>query len=90
VPIRFTHRGLRSAGVIKAGYYQWPTVYCGAPSRVFLRYRIGFDSSGVPATATLTAWAKPRKSSRLREIGYAQWSRSRSVSYYSRKACVAQ
>jgi hypothetical protein len=89
-PVRFTHRGLSSAGVVKAGYNQWPTVYCGAPRRVLVRYRVGFASSGKPATATIAVWAKRKKSSRLREIGYVQWSRSRSVTYYSRKSCTSQ
>lgn len=88
--VRFTHRGLSSSGVVKAGYNQSPTVYCGAPRRVLVRYRIGFASSGKPATATIAVWAKRKNSSRLREIGYVQWSRSRSVSYYSRKSCTSQ
>jgi hypothetical protein len=90
VSLRFTHRGLSSAGVVKAGYNQSPEAYCAAPRRVLIRYRIGFASSGKPATATMTVWAKPKKSSRLREIGYVQWSRSRSTTYYSRKACTSQ
>jgi hypothetical protein len=89
VSVRFTHRRLRSAGVIKAGYYQWPTVYCAAPRRVFVRYRISFDASAKPVTATMTAWARSKKS-RLREIGYVQWSRNRSVTFYSPKSCVSQ
>jgi hypothetical protein len=88
--VRLTHRGLTSAGVVKAGYYQSPTAYCGAPSRVVVRYRIGFASSGKPANATVAVWAKRKKSSRLREIGYVQWSRGRSITYYSQKACVGQ
>jgi hypothetical protein len=88
--IRFTHRGLSLSGVTKAGYNQSPTVYCGVPRRVFVRYRIGLASSGKPATATMTVWAKRKKSSRLREIGYSQWSRSKSSTYYSSKACTSQ
>ena len=88
--VHFTHRGLSSAGVVKAGYNQSPEVYCGAPSRVFVRYRLGFASSGKPATATIAVWAKRKGSSRLREIGYVQWSPSRSVTYYSRKSCTSQ
>jgi hypothetical protein len=90
--VRFTHRGLSLSGVTKAGYNQSPTVYCGVPRRrrVFVRYRIGFASSGKPATATMTIWAKRKTSSRLREIGYSQWSRSKSTTYYSRKACTSQ
>jgi len=88
--IRLTHRGLSSAGVVKAGYNQSPEVYCGAPGRVLVRYRIGFASSGKPATATMSVWGKRKKSSRLREIGYVQWSRSRSISYYSAKACTSR
>jgi hypothetical protein len=88
--IHFTHRGLRSAGVVKAGYNQSPEVYCGAPGRVFVRYRIGLADSGKPATATMTVWAKRKKSTRLHEIGYVQWSRSRSTSYYSTRACTSQ
>ena len=88
--VRFTHRGLSSAGVVKAGYNQSPEVYCGAPRRVLVRYRIGFAGSGKPATATIAIWAKRKSSSRLREIGFVQWSRSRSVSYYSRKSCTSQ
>ena len=75
---------------MKAGYNQSPTVYCGAPRRVLVRYRLGFASSGKPATATIAVWGKRRKSSRLREIGYVQWSRSRSVTYYSRKSCTSE
>jgi hypothetical protein len=88
--IRFTHRGLSLSGVTKAGYNQGPTVYCGVPRRVFVRYRIGLASSGKPATATVTVWAKRKSSSRLREIGYTQWSRGKSTTYYSRKACTSQ
>lgn len=88
--VRFTHRGLSLSGVTKAGYNQSPTVYCGVPRRVFVRYRIGLASSGKPATATMTVWAKRRKSSRLREIGYSQWSRSKSTTYYSPRACTSQ
>jgi len=77
--IRFTHRGLSLSGVTKAGYNQGPTVYCGVPRRVFVRYRIGLASSGKPATATMTVWAKRKTSSRLREIGYTQWSRGKST-----------
>lgn len=88
--IRFTRRGLRSAGVVKAGYNQSPEVYCGAPGRVFVRYRLGFAGSGKPATATMTVWAKRKKWTRLHEIGYVRWSRSRSTSYYSTKACTSQ
>jgi hypothetical protein len=88
--IRFTHHGLRSAGVVKAGYNQSPEVYCAAPGHVFVRYRIGFASSGKPATAKMTVWAKRKKSSRLHEIGYVQWSRSRSTSYYSTKSCTSK
>lgn len=88
--IRFTHHGLRSAGVVKAGYNQSPEVYCAAPSRVFVRYRIGVASSGKPTTATMAVWAKRKKSSRLHEIGYVQWSRSRSTSYYSTKSCTSK
>lgn len=88
--VRLTHRGLRSAGVVKAGYFQSLTAYCGAPSHVLVRYRIGFDSSGKPATATIAVWAKRKHSSRLRQIGYVQWSRSRSTTYYSPKSCVGQ
>jgi hypothetical protein len=86
--VRLTHRGLSSAGVVKAGYNQSTTVFCGVPGRVIVRYRIGLADSGKPATAILAVWAKRKKSSRLREIGYVQWSRSRSVSYYSKKACI--
>jgi hypothetical protein len=88
--VRFTHRGLTSAGVVKAGYFQSLTAYCGAPGRVLVRYRIGFASSGKPATATITVWARRKKSPQLREIGYVRWSRSRSITYYSRKSCVGQ
>ncbi|HKN64456.1 MAG TPA: hypothetical protein VJV76_09025 [Gaiellaceae bacterium] len=88
--VRFTRRGLTSAGVVKAGYDQSPMVYCGAPRRMFVRYRLGFAGSGKPATATIGVWAKRKNSSRLREIGYVQWSPSRSVTYYSRKACTSQ
>jgi hypothetical protein len=88
--VGFTHRGLTSAGVVKAGYYQSLTAYCGAPSRVLIRYRVGFGSSGKVATATIAIWAKHKKSSRLHQIGYVKWSRSRSITYYSRKSCVGQ
>jgi hypothetical protein len=88
--IRFTHRGLSLSGVTKAGYNQAPTVYCGVPGRVLVRYRIGLASTGKPATATMTVWAKRKGSSRLREIGYTQWSRGKSTTYYSRKACTSQ
>ncbi|HKD94757.1 MAG TPA: hypothetical protein VKB43_08640 [Gaiellaceae bacterium] len=88
--VRFTHRGLTSAGVVKAGYYQSLTAYCGAPSRIIVRYRFGFGTSGKPATATIAVWAKRKKSSKLHEIGYVQWSRNRSITYYSRKSCVGQ
>jgi len=88
--VRLTHHGLRSAGVVKAGYYQSLTAFCGAPSRVLVRYHIAFASTGKPATATMAVWTKRKKSSKLHEIGYVQWSRNRSITYYSPKSCVAQ
>jgi hypothetical protein len=88
--VGFTHRGLRSAGVVKAGYFQSLTAYCGVPSRVFVRYRIGFTSSGKPTAATVAVWAKRKKSSRLHEIGYVKWSRSKSITYYSPQSCVGE
>lgn len=88
--VAFTHRGLRSAGVVRAGYYQSLTAYCGAPSRVLIRYRFGIASSGKPATATIAVWAKRKKSSTLHQIGFVKWSRSRSITYYSPKSCVGQ
>ena len=88
--VRFTRRGLAASGVVKAGYNQSDTVYCGAPQRVIVRYRIGFASSGKPATATIAVWAKRKNSTRLHETGFVQWSRSRSNSYYSKKACVSE
>jgi hypothetical protein len=90
VSVKFTHRRLRSAGVVKAGYYHSPEIYCGAPSRAFVRYHIGFASSGKPATATIAVWARNKTSSRLREITYVQWSLHKSITYYSAKACVSQ
>jgi hypothetical protein len=75
---------------VKAGYNQSPEVYCAAPKRVIVRYHIGLASSGKPATATMAVWAKRKKASGYREIGYVQWSRSRSTAYYSRKACTSQ
>src|SRR5262249_51522442 len=59
--VALTHHGLSSAGVVKAGYNQSTTVYCGVPSRVIVRYRIGLADSGKPATATLAVWAKRKK-----------------------------
>jgi hypothetical protein len=88
--VRLAHHGLNSAGVVKAGYDQSLTAYCGAPARVFVRYRIGYASSGKPATATIAIWAKRKKSSQVHQIGYVQWSRSRSTTYYAKKSCVAQ
>jgi hypothetical protein len=38
----------------------------------------------------MAVWAKRKKASGYREIGYVQWSRSRSTAYYSRKACTSQ
>lgn len=88
--VRLTHRGLSLSAVVKAGYEQAPEVYCAAPKRVLVRYRIGLTSSGKPATATMAVWAKRKQSPGFREIGYVQWSRSRSTAYYSRKACTSQ
>jgi len=88
--VRLTHRGLRSAGVVKTGYFQSLTAYCGVPGRVIVRYRVGLDSSGKPATATIAVWARRKHSSRLHQFGYVQWSRSRSITYYSPKSCVGQ
>src|SRR5436190_17595272 len=88
--VRFTHRGLSLSEVAAAGYNQEPTVYFGVPRRVFVRYRIDLASSGKPGTATVTVWAKRNTSSRLHEIGYSQWSRSKSTTYYSRRACTSQ
>jgi hypothetical protein len=88
--VRLTHRGLSLSAVVKAGYNQSPEVYCAAPKRVIVHYRIGLASSGKPATATMAVWAKRKKASGYREIGYVQWSRSRSTAYYSRKTCTSQ
>jgi hypothetical protein len=88
--VRLSHRGLSLSAVVKAGYNQSPEIYCAAPKRIIVRYRIGLASSGKPATATMAVWAKRKKASGYREIGYVQWSRSRSTAYYSRKACTSQ
>jgi hypothetical protein len=88
--LRFTHRGLGSAGVVKAGYNQSPIAYCAVPGRVLIRYRFDLSSSGKPATATIAVWKKSKKSSRLREVGYVEWSPKRSITYYSRQTCTSQ
>ena len=88
--VALTHHGLTSAGVVKAGYNQSLTAYCGVPGRILIRYRIGYAGSGKPATAKIAIWARSRRSSKLREIGYVQWSRATSTTYYAPKSCVSQ
>lgn len=88
--MRFTHHELALSGVTKAGYEQADTIYCGAPRRVIVRYRIGFAGSGKPVTATIAVWARRKNSSRLRQTGFVQRSRSRSTSYFSKNACVSE
>jgi hypothetical protein len=87
--VPLTHRGLTSAGVVHAGDYTSPAVYCAAPRRVLVHFQFGFDAGGKPVSATIAVRTKPRAHKKSKAIGYVQWSPKRSVTYYSH-ACTAQ
>lgn len=91
--IPLTHRGLASAGVVRAGDYRSATLYCAATGHVLLHFRLGFDAAGNPVSATIAVRTQPKarngKRPKSKPIGYVQWSPQRSVTYYSR-ACTAQ
>jgi hypothetical protein len=91
--IALTHRGLTSSGVVHAGAYRSPTIYCAATKRVLLRFRLGFDAAGKPVSATIAIRTQPKarsgKRPKSKPIGYVQWSPQRSVTYYS-PACTSQ
>jgi hypothetical protein len=38
----------------------------------------------------MAVWTKRKHSSWLRETGYLQWTRGRSITYYSKRACTSQ
>lgn len=91
--IALTHRGLTSSGVVKAGDYRSPTIFCAATKRVLVHFRLGFDATGKPISATIAVRTQPKahsgKTPRSKPIGYAHWSPQRSVTYYS-AACTSQ
>lgn len=91
--IALTHRGLASSGVVKAGDYRSPTIYCAATKRVLVHFRLGFDATGKPISATIAVRTQPKphngKTPKSKPIGFAQWSPQRSVTYYS-AACTSQ
>lgn len=87
--VAFTHRGLTSPAGGSSG-----TVDCPVPHHILLRFRLGFDSSGKPVTATIAVWTQPsahtgKRAPKSRPIGFVQWSPQRSVTYYS-SACISQ
>lgn len=97
VPTRvaFAHAGLTSGGAISAGSYGGPggTVYCSAPRRVIVRFRLAFDSSAKPAAATFVIWTEPqarsgKKTPPRRAVAFVQWSPQRSITYYASSACT--
>jgi hypothetical protein len=92
--IPLTHRGLTSAGVVKAGEYRSPTIYCAATAHVLIHFRLGFDAEGKPVSARIAVRTQPKprngKKRKSKAIGYAQWSPQRSVTYYSSRACTSQ
>jgi hypothetical protein len=89
--LAFTHRGLTSARVSRAGDNRSSTVYCSAPRRVRLRFHIDIGSSGKPAAAKVEVWTQPAKrTARRHPIGYVAWSSERSVTYYRSSACTSQ
>src|SRR5436305_9234921 len=51
--IALTHRGLTSAGVVRAGNKRSPTVYCSATAHVRIHFKLSFDSAGKPVNATI-------------------------------------
>lgn len=90
--VALTHRGLTSAGVVRAGDYRSPIVYCAATAHVLLHFQISFDAAGKPASATMAVRSQPKLHNgitpRSKPIGYVQWSPQRSVTYYSSRACT--
>jgi hypothetical protein len=88
--IALTHRGLTSAGVVHAGDYPSPAIFCGATKRVLLHFKLGFDAAGKPTIATVAVRTQPRAGHKSKPIGYVQWSPQRSVTYYSSRACTSQ
>ena len=88
-----SHRGLTPAGVVHAGDFRSPTVYCAATRRVLMRLLISYNSSQQPVSATIEVLTQPRarhgKTPKSKRIGYVQWSPKQSVTYYS-SACTSQ
>ena len=84
-------RGLTSAGAVHAGDIRAPSVYCGATRRVLMRLVISYNSSQKPVSATIEVLTQPKAHSgkKRKRIGYVQWSRQKSVTYYS-SACTSQ
>ena len=89
--VAMTHRGLSSfLGVSHAGDIGWTSVLCPVTPRVLLRFVIGLDASSKPVSATIAVRAQPKAGGgKSKSIGFVQWSRKRSVTYYSSR-CVTQ
>ena len=90
--VALTHRGLTSAGVVHAGDVRWPTAYCPATRRILLRFVIKLDASEKPLSATIEVRTQPkarRGKPKSKKIGFVQWSRTRSITYYS-SSCTNQ
>lgn len=87
--VALTHRGLTSAGVVRAGDVRYPAVFCGASRRVLVRFVLGLDPSGRPVSATIAIATQPKAGKKTRPIGFIQWSPSRSVTYHA-PGCTTQ
>jgi len=88
-----SRRGLTSAGVVHAGDYRSPMVYCAATRRVLIRLLVSYGASEKPTAATIEVLTLPRarsgKTPKSKRLGYVQWSPKRSVTYYP-AACTSQ
>jgi hypothetical protein len=88
-----SHRGLTPAGVMHAGDFRFPAVYCAVTRRVLIRLLVSYSASEKPTAATIEVVTVPRarggKTPKSKRLGYVQWSPKRSVTYYA-SACTSQ
>jgi hypothetical protein len=87
--VALTHRGLTSAGVVRAGDNQSATQFCAATTRVLLHFKLAFNSSGKPASAVIAFRTQPKAGKKSKPIGYVEWTPKKSVTYYSSRACTS-
>lgn len=88
--IPLTHRGLTPAAVSRADQYNSPLVYCSATQYVRIHFKLRFDSSGKPMSATIAVRTKPKPGKPSKAIGYVQWTPQQSATYYAKSLCTSK